>query len=248
MTEVWRYGDEYRFVHLAYKAAAIIPISGRSTGVNDEKLACNISRASSAIYGLAMCNPWEWFCTLTLDPKKYDRMNLEKFVSDLSYWVSNQRRTYPNLKYLLVPELHADGCSWHMHGFFSGLPESALHRFAVHDVMGKYIAEKVLRGLPVYSFPAYQEKFGFSDFEPVRNKPAAAKYIRKYITKELGASVTEVGAHLYYCSKGLNRPRKVKTGSMSWTDIKPDFTRNGYSCLTLPVDSEQASRLIESLV
>lgn len=248
VTDVWLFGDELRFSFRKHKEVGVLSGSGGVVrGVNKNKLDCNISRASSCIYGLAMCNLWEWFCTLTIDPTKYNRRDLEKFISDLSRWLNNQRRNFQNLKYLLVPELHADGESWHLHGFFMGLPVEALHRFQTGDTMGKYIADKVLQGQAVYDWPAYRKKFGFCDFEPVRNKSAAAKYIRKYITKELGASVTEVGAHLYYCSNGLNRPEKIKTGLMSWTNIKPDFASNGYACVSLPAESEQAKELLKSI-
>ena len=127
--------------------------------VNDEKLDRNISRAKGKIFELAFCNPWDFFFTATLNPAKYDRSNLEKFHNDLTRFL----RRYVKIDFLLIPELHTDGESWHMHGFLRGISIDSLKQFRIGDSMGKGIAEKVLKGDVVYNWPAYQEKFGFCD-------------------------------------------------------------------------------------
>lgn len=139
-------------------------------GINSEKLDESISRTRSKIFELAFCNPWSWFFTGTLDPKKYDRTDLKKFHSDLTNWLRQYNRYHETkIKFLLVPELHQDGQSWHMHGFFYDLPKEHLSRFQLGDRMGKALAEKVKKGDEVYNWGAYQKKFGFCDLEPIRN-------------------------------------------------------------------------------
>ena len=185
----------------------------RYGGVNENKLDDNIARAKSLIFELAYCNPWQYFFTGTLDPVKYNRQDLEKFHKDLTVWIRNQNRKDGfDIKFLLIPELHADGHSWHMHGFIMGLPESALHRFVIGDRMGKAIADKVIRGDPVYSWTAYQRKFGFCDLEPIKNHEAVSKYVSKYINKNLGKCVSQLGAHMYYHSRGLQTAEVVESG------------------------------------
>ena len=49
-------------------------------------------------------------------------------------------------------------------------------------------------------------------FEPVRSSEACAKYITKYITKELDKCVTEIGCKTYYASRGLNKAEVVYRG------------------------------------
>lgn len=184
--------------------------------VNDEKLENNISRARSAIFEYAFCNPWDYFLTFTLDKKKYDRTDLEKFHKDVMQFIRDQNKKYQTtIKVLLVPELHDDGESWHMHGLIHGLPKSALHRFKIGDRMGKKIAERVKKGETVYDWIDYRKKFGFNDLEPVKNHEAVSKYITKYINKNLAKSVTELNAHLYYVSRGLNRKQVKKIGTIS---------------------------------
>ena len=85
--------------------------------VNDSKLNDNLSRAKSHVKELALCNVWDFWCTFTIDPQKYDRYNLKDFQRDFSEFIHNyNRRTKEEQKvrYLLVPELHKDG-ALHMH-------------------------------------------------------------------------------------------------------------------------------------
>ncbi len=51
--------------------------------VNDEKLDESIIRAKNKIFELAFCNPWQYFFTGTLNPKLYDRIDLQKYHSPL---------------------------------------------------------------------------------------------------------------------------------------------------------------------
>ena len=183
--------------------------------VNDEKLAENILRAKNIIFEYAFCNEWDWFFTGTLDKTKYDRTNLAKFHKDLVKWFIKYGSYHGcKIKFLLVPELHSDGQSWHVHGFLQGLPVTLLKRFKVGDRMGKALVAKVLNGDEVYNWPAYADKFGFCDLEPIRNAEAVSKYIQKYINKNLATSVRELNAHLYYHSRGLQRAQVVKIGEM----------------------------------
>ena len=210
--------------------------------VNDKKLSENISRAKSTIFEYAFCNPWDYFFTATLDKSKYDRQDLEKFHKDLTQWFRDYGKKH-NIKidFLLIPELHSDGVSWHMHGFIHGLPASHLKQFVIGDVMGKAIAEKVKNGDVVYNWLPYAKKFGFCDLEPIRNSEAVSKYITKYINKNLSSSVTELNAHMYYHSRGLKKADCIKKGTMvapiassyendycsvSWLDYSDDLLQD----------------------
>lgn len=112
--------------------------------VNDSKLRENISRAKQKIFELAFCNEWQYFFTGTLDSKKYNRSDLEKFHKDFTLFVRNYNRNHNcNIKFLVVPELHSDKKSWHLHGFLQGINSEDLKQFQIGDKMGKAIAEKV---------------------------------------------------------------------------------------------------------
>lgn len=166
--------------------------------VNDEKLGNNISRARTKVQEYAMCNDWNYFVTLTLDPAKYDRFDLSHWQHDLSEFLHNfNRRRNPEhkVKYLFIPELHKDG-AWHMHGLIKGLSYSDL---SVNE--NGHL-----------DWTDYKKRFGFICFETPRNPDACANYILKYITKDLEKSVAIPGGHLYYISKGLKKPDLLYRG------------------------------------
>lgn len=191
--------------------------------VNDKKLECNISRARAKIFEYALCNEWEWFSTFTLNAKKYDRYDLENFRSDFSQFVRNyNKKNGTNIKYLVIPETHKDG-AWHMHGFLMGLPEEHLRLFEFKEKLPVYIRDKLNQGQAVYDWLAYRDKFGYTDIEPIRNQEACSKYVTKYVSKSLAQDIQEVGAHLYYCSKGLRTAQEIKRGLLNSEFNSPDY-------------------------
>lgn len=253
VTKVYGYGDNKKIKIVRMNSIC----EGKSNGsnyrgqANEDKLSESISRTKGKIFELAFCNPWDWFFTGTLDPRRYDRTNLKKFHSDFTRWICEYNRYYgTELKYLVVPELHADGKSWHMHGLIYGLPPSHLHRFQIGDKMGGKLAEKVKNGDEVYSWQTYQKKFGFCDLEPIRSEEAVSKYMTKYITKDLGSSVTELNAHMYYHSRGLNFAEKVKSGSV-WRlpeNIQPDFENDYCAVYWLQYSPQTLADVIEGYI
>lgn len=217
--------------------------------VNDTKLEESIIRAKSKIFELAFCNPWDYFFTGTLNQKFYDRSNLEKYHNDLTQWVRNQRKKLNcQIEFLLIPELHNDGKSWHMHGFIYGLPKTELKQFKIGDKMSKVLADKVRLGFDIYNWPAYAQKFGFCDLEPIRHAEAISKYVTKYINKNLATSVKELNAHLYYRSRGLKMSQTIKKGSLSMAeDILPSFENEHCKIYWLDYNEQTLQMLCNSI-
>ena len=223
-------------------------VSVERGSVNDEKLDVNIIRAKSKIFELAFCNPWSWFFTATLNKDKHNRTDLEAFHKSMTQFIMDYNKKYQlKIKFLLIPELHEDGISWHMHGLLYGLPVEHLKQFQIGDVMGKKLAEKVKCGDEVYNWLSYFDNFGFCDLEPIRSPEAVSKYITKYINKNLATSVTALNAHLYYVSRGLNIAQTIKKGTML-ADIEPSF-KNDYCSITwLDYSDERLQSLSNSFL
>ncbi|MCL2313321.1 MAG: hypothetical protein FWC41_12760 [Firmicutes bacterium] len=198
------------------------PLTYERGMVNSGKINESIIRTKNKIFELAFCNPWEWFFTGTLN-SEYDRENLEEYHKTLTKWISNYNRLKnTEIKYLLIPELHKDGKSWHMHGFIMGLPVEHMKQFKIGDKMGRAVAAKVKNGEDVYNWLGYADKFGFCSLEPIRNHEAVSKYITKYINKELESSVTALNAHKYYRSRNLREAETIEKGVLS-LEIKPTY-------------------------
>lgn len=209
-----KYGNSYKLtLHKAIREAGwedaeVWAESERKAIKNTEKLSNNISRAKAKIFEYAMCNDWDYFITCTLNQQKYDRTDLVTFRKDLAHFIRDQRIKYKcDIRYLLIPELHADGESWHMHGLLGGIKDEMLTDF--DDTV-----PLKLRILGYKNYPDYARRFGYVSLGAIKNKEAISKYITKYVSKDIEKSVKEVGRHMYYCSRGLNKAVKIRQGRL----------------------------------
>lgn len=246
--EIKKYTDGY-YRLVIYKTDKVFEFPDREKqeeNVNEEKLENNISRARATIFELAMCNDWQYFVTLTLSPKKYDRYNLEKFRKDLSKFINNYNTHCKlNIKYMFVPEQHQDG-AWHMHGFIKGLTEQEVEPFKIKfgQKLPQYIIDRITEGREVCNWIQFADKFGYTVLEAVRSKEAASMYVMKYISKNLAKSIKDLGAHLYYCSKGLKRAEFVIREERIRDAFCPDY-ENDYLAVKRYHSLEEALQVFD---
>ena len=240
--------DYYRItLHKIVRRAGYEAIEGdsdgkhgkKNTAENAGKLEASISRTRAAIFELALCNEWEWFVTLTLNPEYHDRQDLNSYKKKLSTWLKNYNRLHKtNIKYLLIPEQHADGKSWHMHGLMMGLPEKHLHEFTEQEKLPIKILIEIKRGHKVYNWEAYQKAFGYISISKTRHLESVSKYITKYITKDISQTRIKRNDHLYYCSQGLKRSELIYTGQLT-KEIEEDYS-NEYVKIKTVKDFDEA--------
>ena len=225
---------------------------------SDVKLSSSVSRTKRVVLELALANDWDYFITMTLDQKKVDRFDLDAWHSKFKEWLKYRRKKYGwNIQYLLVPEQHGDG-AWHCHGLIRGVlpldlvPFSNLDKAGYRTENGKRLKKK-LRESDYLDWPEYRYSFGFVSLGMLQSKEAASFYVTKYITKDLARCVSTCGKHMYWASKGLNRP--VKFGEFedrnSYIDgllvNKYEFCATGF---VLPGEgwcSDLAAEMIESV-
>lgn len=169
---------------------------------NDTKLDCNFSRARSMVLQYALCNPWQYFFTGTIDRRKFDRFDLDVFQEKLSQFIRDKRKKYGvKFSVLLVPEHHQDG-AWHVHGLVYGLPPNRLSRFVPP-------APRHLMDRGFLNWPDYMDKFGFCSLAPIKDPVATAFYITKYVSKDLSRRGGDLGKHLYLHSRPLKKAEKA---------------------------------------
>lgn len=189
---------------------------------NYTKLEAATSRAKRMVKEYALCNDWDWFVTLTIDPKKFDRYDLKLYYKALGEFIHNYNRRCDEahkVRFLLIPELHQDG-AWHMHGLFKGIRP---HDLVVPQFVPKGKSLRMVRNTKGYArWTQYTAKFGYISMSRIQDKQKVSSYITKYISKGIAASVKEYGAHLYYCSKGL------KTGTVIYRGIQPVTVTSGW--------------------
>lgn len=193
---------------------------------DDKKMNESLIRSKRVVFEYAFSNKWDYFATFTIDPNKFDRYNLNEYHKKFSQWLRDyfRKKFNEDVQYLCIPEMHKDG-AWHEHALISCISQQHFELFSLEDKLPFYILDKLKKGELIYNCPAYAEKFGFCTFEPVRNNEACAKYITKYITKDMYRSVNKFGAKKYYSSRGIHKAEILKRGYYRGTYIS-DFSND----------------------
>lgn len=163
----------------------------RSPREIDHSINVSQNRTKQNIYQIARANRWEWYITLTLDPEKIDRTDYDLCVKTVRKWFNNIKfRSCPDLKYVIVPELHDDGKSWHFHGLLANTEGLTFTDSGIKQ-----------KGRKVYNLVDY--KLGFTNCTKVGDTRKVSAYITKYITKNLKTSIT--GKRRYLASKNCDK-------------------------------------------
>lgn len=195
---------------------------------NTEKLASSISRSKKMVRQYGRCNPWDWFVTLTFDPQKYNRFDFETIQKALAKFINNynQRKKNPahKVRYLLIPEMHEDG-AWHLHGFFDGIDPNDL----------------VINENGYIEWKQYRKKFGFISMSKIKDLDKATGYIMKYISKDMARTVTDLGAHLYYASQGLEVGKELYRGTGMNLLCAPDYVNEDWGVAIKEFDTREVN-------
>lgn len=155
----------------------------------------SLKRAKDKIFEIAYSNQFDYFVTLTINPKKCSRTNTSEIVDKLKNWLSNEVQRN-DINYILIPEYHEDLKAIHIHGLIKGnltLKNSGLR--TTNKTGRKTI------------FNINNWKLGYSTAIAITgDKVALSRYIVKYVTKD----TQKILGNIYY-SGGKNLIRSVKT-------------------------------------
>jgi hypothetical protein len=188
-----------------------------------KKFESSLSRSKSTIFEIALCNKWEYYVTMTLNPDIHNREDLQNYKKKLSKWLNNYMSAHDTaIKYLLIPELHRDGKSWHIHGFMCNIPSNVLTEYKITEKLPHKMLLALSKGRKIYHWHDYALSFGYITLEHIVNMEAVAKYVTKYITKSVDSSKVEYNKHLFYCSKGLKRAETIYKGELT-KNLDSDF-------------------------
>lgn len=163
-------------------------------------------RTKQAVYTHARSNNWEWFVTYTFDPEKVDSSNYDKAYKSLSRHLKHIRSKYcPDMKYIVVPELHADGIKYHFHALMSNI-----------DGLTFADSKKRDKGKIIYNIENYTLGWSTAIRIGIGESAKTANYISKYITKALTCFTKN--RQRYLVSKNLKKPT-IENYFLSHDDI-----------------------------
>lgn len=213
---------------------------------------CSVLRARNTIYEYASCNQFDYFITLTIKPENCpNRGDINKLYKQVGQWFRDYKKKNKDFQYVILPEQHKKG-GWHFHGLVKGIPKSDLLEFSKTHTASKYIMDKIKDpDTKIYDWLPWAKRWGFNDIEPIRNKTAVEKYITKYVSKSLGASIKTINAQMYYCSKGLKKAKEIVKGTYSGTVSANDcsfFDYVGDYCSVKTVSTPEELETIFKLI
>lgn len=172
----------------------------------------SLRRAKTRLRDLIITNEFNLFCTFTF---AHDRQNVEHLKKQMSTWLNNQQFRTGKFKYVIVPEFHKDGVSIHFHALFKDYTGELLNT-----------GHRTNKGRISYEIKSY--KLGWSTAVKIGTDPEdiakVGHYVGKYITKDMPQFD---GKRRYWCSQGLERPRKV-TNPIIFQEESEKFTDEYY--------------------
>lgn len=170
----------------------------------EHSIKSSVNRTINQIYTISRANKWDYFVTLTINPKLLDNTDFNLVSEKLNIWTNNLKKRYaPDLKYIIVPELHKDKSKWHFHGLFANIGKMPLV-FSGKVCVGKFVYDYVKKpfATKIYNLPLW--KYGFSTATIIRDSSKASSYITKYITKDLSHVLQN--QHRYLASQNTDKP------------------------------------------
>ncbi len=203
-TEIKTYADGSK--KIKYHSYGVVKgLSRKRVGVGDEKnrdycryknLYKSKQKLIDLVYHNALVSSWEYFVTLTFDPKIVDSLDYECVSKALAKWIDNMKHQNPNMSYILVPELHKSG-RIHWHGVFKSVPNWKLEP-ARNENTGRLIYKN---GVKIYNLVNY--KYGHTTVSEIQNQEAVSVYCSKYMTKDM---IDLDYKKRYWSSRNLEKP------------------------------------------
>ena len=182
----------------------------------------SLSRTRRNIRELALCNDFEYFCTLTVNSAKCDRYSLDEVQDNLRKCLRNIRNNSDNFKYLIVTEKHLDG-AFHFHGLMSGVSDLYVNKYG-------------------YMSCFKLDVLGLNSFSKIKSIEKVANYILKYISKDC---VKNSKNQVYISSRGLKKAERTELNTNIKNDIKFSFSNDYVDILDFDVEKAHRGFLLK---
>lgn len=184
----------------------------------------SLSRTRRNIRELALCNNFEYFCTITVSSAKCDRYSLDEVQDNLRKCLRNIRNSSNNFKYLIITEKHKDG-AFHFHGLMSGLSDLYVNKYG-------YLSSSKL------------DTLGFNSFSKIESLDKVSNYILKYITKDC---VRNSKNQVYISSRGLKKAERTELNP-NISNIDYSYTNDYCSILDFTVNNESNKDFLLNII
>jgi len=134
-------------------------------------------RSKTRITDYTLANNFDLFATFTFDPAKVDTLDFALVKSKMSKWLNNQRRHSPDLKYLIVAELHKVSGFMHFHALLKNFNGELVQSYQKNGL------PRHKNGRNILNIGTYN--WGWSTAIKIDDIDKVSSYVQKYITKDM---------------------------------------------------------------
>lgn len=178
-------------------------------------------RTRSNIFDIIACNQFDMFVTFTFS---HDRFDIQKSKTKMMNWLKSQQKIHKkkNLKpfgYIIIPEFHKDRKAIHFHALLKDYKGDVV--LSSNPKTGKPVIQK---GKLIYNIKSY--KSGHTNMTYIVNQLATARYVTKYVTKDI---INLPNQRRYWHSSDLKRPEKLYNEDLSKIDKVEVFSHENYT-------------------
>lgn len=183
-----------------------------------------LKRNRERVFDIVYCNHWDWFLTITFDPKIVDFTNVNLIMCKLNIWLQNKVRRN-GLQYILVPERFKKTNGIHCHALINDVLKTTYSGRIRYGK--KSYTEDSARNLgigysdsdKIYNVPDW--KYGFSTALPIsENAGKLSVYLTKYITK----GNDRIFGRYYWSSRNIDREPYIEYTNSPYDEIEfPEF-------------------------
>lgn len=183
-----------------------------------------LKRNRERVFDIVYCNHWDWFLTITFDPKKVDFSNVREVMPKLTTWLGH-RVQRNGLRYILVPERFKKTNGIHCHALINDAVDT---KYSGRIRWGKksYTEDSARRfgfnytdADKIYNVPDWG--YGFSTALPItENAGKLSVYLTKYITK----GNDRIFGRYYWSSRNIDREPYIEYTNSPYDEIDlPEF-------------------------
>lgn len=190
----------------------------------DKHLKKSLARTRTNIFDIIACNVFEDFVTFSFGEHHYD---IEKCQSIMKQWLDDQQKIHrrkglQKFEYILVPEYHKDRRAIHFHGLFKN------YRGKIRESRNPWTNQPVIqKGKLVYNISSFRA--GFTNLTKIVNHEATARYVSKYVTKDI---IELHGQKRYWTSQGLKKPDKLYNEDLDGLNLVQGYEGENFTIST----------------
>lgn len=178
-----------------------------------------LKRNRERVFDIVFCNHWDWFLTVTFDPKKVESSDVSVVMKKLNTWLYN-RVNRDGLRYILVPERFKKTNGIHCHALINDALDTT---YSGRIRWGKksYTEESARRfgfeytdADKIYNVPDWG--YGYSTALPItENAGKLSVYLTKYITK----GNDRIFGRYYWSSRNIDREPHIEYTNSPYDEI-----------------------------